>query len=143
MAPLPPRPARICFRRQLLPATLLLFAPFAVPLHAADDTASVSGTVQLPPPAHSAGMAHLMAESVYQHGATATMDMPPDPPAAVVYAEPADDPARAALAAWLAAHPKPPDATVAQKDLRFIPTLLPIRVGTSFSRTPLLVNSRK
>jgi plastocyanin len=96
-------------------------------------TGSVEGTVQLAPSIHPIGPAHLMAESVYQHGATPGMDMPPDPPAAMVYAEPGDDSTRAALPAAIAAAPKAPEATVTQKDLRFIPSMLPILVGTTVS----------
>jgi plastocyanin len=118
--------------RALWYAALLLALAGSGKLVAADP-AAVSGHVALPPDTPNADTARMMAEMDYQQGASGGMGMPAaaDPPVAVVYAEPRDDATRAAVAAAIAAAPKPPQGTVAQKGLRFVPSLLPILVGTT------------
>jgi len=128
----PQRAAGLDVRRRLFSILVLLLAGSAVAFAAASDTGTVEGTVHLPSAAPANTAAHVMAETVYPHGAITAMDMPADPPVAVVYAEPSDDATRAAVIAFRAAS-KPADATVTQKDLRFIPALLPVLVGASVS----------
>ena len=131
MARSSPQNIRIAGPRGTWVILALLLGCFGPSLFATDaTTGTVNGTVQLTTPTHPNGPAHMMAESIYQHGATSGMDTPPDPPLAMVYAEPRDDATRAAVAALCANATKPPEAVVTQKDLRFIPSVLPVLVGT-------------
>ena len=69
----------------------------------------------------------------YQHGATmGSTGVPADSDVvAVVYAEPRDEATRAAVAAAVPFSTEHrPVATIMQKDMRFIPALLPVQVGT-------------
>jgi plastocyanin len=70
----------------------------------------------------------------YQHGAsTGSTGVPMDPElVAVVYAEPRDEATKAAVAAVVPNSTTPrSEATIVQKGMRFIPSVLPIFVGTA------------
>lgn len=95
-----------------LPSLPLVFL-FAVATPVAFAQATIEGRVTLPK-AHSAPVANQRYEIVTQGGVITT-----NPPLAVVYLEGAFPPP-----------PVPPLAQIAQKDLTFIPALLPVQIGT-------------
>jgi len=101
------------------------------------DGEKITGQVNLAAAVKPVASTHMIASANsarYQHGASSgPTGVPVDSEVvAVVYAVPRDDATRIAVAAavpFQAEHR--PVATIAQKDMRFVPSILPIRVGTA------------